>query len=603
MLVVTQLLDGRLSIKSDYFYKDRIKALPTAKFDQETKEWTIASCVIGTLEKNFAGELVYKTPRWVILNEPAPDMSKMYQISDKTIQASSLKLKPYDYQDFGIRFIIDKLNKYGFTILADDVGLGKTLQSIGAMKWYMENKGVKKILVVCKKSIKKQWKDEVKKFTDLCNDPDFVIRYTGTTAAQRKKEYKKFSAAKSGILITNYHTFLNDTPLVDALGIDFVIVDEVHSVKARTGKLNNNIGTVVKGKPTIFLTGTPVMSKPEDIFGIVQMADPSYFGPYSQFRDKYIVMGAGFRYGMRIVGAKNLDELRTKVQDIVIRRTEYEVAIQLPSVILQKKECDMDSTQEAIIQEIQKRQDEIGESMQKIREAQSYPGANKTALEERAAALETSSKALIAARQAAATDPRLFYVSNSRMMRETYGKLIPLNYKRSDKMDSILETVEDIVSNGDKVILFTKFRTCAQLVKNDIETLLKEPVMLYTGAEGDEQRNTAIDLFKNTSNHNILVGTEAMAEGLNLQVAKYVINIDQPDTFAIKTQRIGRARRVGSQFNNVVVYDMITMSTDKARSKDEERLENIEKNQNLTDALVNIDDAQREALIKAMKGA
>lgn len=90
---------------------------------------------------------------------------------------------------------------------------------------------------------------------------------------------------------------------------------------------------------------------------------------------------------------------------------------------------------------------------------------------------------------------------------------------------------------------------------------------------------------------------------VNLQVAKYVINIDQPDTFAIKTQRIGRARRVGSQFNNVVVYDMITMSTDKARSKDEERLENIEKNQNLTDALVNIDDAQREALIKAMKGA
>lgn len=90
---------------------------------------------------------------------------------------------------------------------------------------------------------------------------------------------------------------------------------------------------------------------------------------------------------------------------------------------------------------------------------------------------------------------------------------------------------------------------------------------------------------------------------VNLQVAKYVINIDQPDTFAIKTQRIGRARRVGSQFNNVVVYDMITMSTDKARSKDEERLENIEKNQNLTDALVNIDDAQREALIKSMKGA
>lgn len=90
---------------------------------------------------------------------------------------------------------------------------------------------------------------------------------------------------------------------------------------------------------------------------------------------------------------------------------------------------------------------------------------------------------------------------------------------------------------------------------------------------------------------------------VNLQVAKYVINIDQPDTFAIKTQRIGRARRVGSQYSNIIVYDMITLSTDKANSKDEERLQNIVNNHNLTDALVNIDEAQRQALITAMKGA
>ena len=93
-----------------------------------------------------------------------------------------------------------------------------------------------------------------------------------------------------------------------------------------------------------------------------------------------------------------------------------------------------------------------------------------------------------------------------------------------------------------------------------------------------------------------------MAEGLNLQNAKYIINIDQPDTLAIKTQRIGRTRRAGSQFDNVIIYDMITSSSTKAQSKDEERLENILNNQNITDALVSIDDAQRKALINAMKG-
>jgi superfamily II DNA/RNA helicase len=108
-------------------------------------------------------------------------------------------------------------------------------------------------------------------------------------------------------------------------------------------------------------------------------------------------------------------------------------------------------------------------------------------------------------------------------------------------------------------------------------------------------------LFNENENFPVLIGTDAMSAGLNLQIAKFVINIDQPDTYAIKIQRIGRARRAGSQFDNVIVYDMITSSTDSVKSKDEERLENIEKNKDLSDALVSIDNSQRQALINAMK--
>ena len=600
MLTITQRIDGRLSIKADYFYRYRIKNLPTARFEPETKEWIIESCILGTLENNFKGELVYKTPRWVILNQPMPDMSKMYQISDASLQVPQLKLKPYDYQNFGIKFLIDKLNKYGFVILADDVGLGKTPQTIGAIKWYIENKGVNKILIICKKSIKQQWADEVNKFTDLSKS--FVITYTGSTPAKRKKSYKIFNDAKSGILITNYHTFLNDTALINAMNIDFVVIDEVHSVKARTGKLNNNIGTVVKNKPTIFLTGTPVMSKPEDIFGIVQMSDLKYFGSYTEFRKRYLTVDTSGRYGARIVGAKNLDELRNKVQDIVIRRTEYEVAVELPQTIIQEKKCEMDSVQESILLKIQEVQDLIGNDIENLKSKQMGNHISAAEFTEKFNLLEAQSKALIAARQAASTDPRLFLTSNSKMMREKYGAMVPTSYKMSSKTESILDTIEDIVSNSDKVILFTKFKTCAEMIAKDIQAALKQNALLYTGGQNEEQRENAVSLFKNMSNYNILIGTEAMAEGLNLQVAKYVINIDQPDSFAIKVQRIGRVRRVGSQYSNVIIYDMITTSTDKAHSKDEERLQNIVNNQNLTDALVNIDEAQRQALIKAMKG-
>ena len=140
------------------------------------------------------------------------------------------------------------------------------------------------------------------------------------------------------------------------------------------------------------------------------------------------------------------------------------------------------------------------------------------------------------------------------------------------------------------------------MIANDIQSILKENVLLYTGMEDDIAREHAVDYFKNTTTYNVLIGTEAMNAGLNLQCARYVINIDQPDTLAIKTQRIGRARRAGSAFDNVIIYDMITMSTFHAKSKDEERIENISKNADLTDALVSIDEAQRIALINAMKG-
>lgn len=594
MLVITQLPSGQLSIKSDYFYRDRIKSIPTAKFNPDTKQWVIESFMLGTLENNFKGELVYKTPRWVILNQPMPDMSKMYEITDKSIVAPILKLKPYDYQDYGIRFMIDKILKNGFVLNADDVGLGKTIQTIATIKWFIENKNVSKILIICKKSIKKQWIDELNKFTDL--GQSFVFTKTGTTAAQRKKAYKEFDNASNGILVTNYHSFLNDTDIIKSMHIDFVVIDEVHSVKARTGKLNNNITKVTMGKPTVFLTGTPIMSKPEDIFGIVQMVDPNYFGQWTNFKNYYLTVDLDGRYGPRVVGAKHLDELRDKVQDIVIRRTEYEVSIQLPKTIIDTVLCQMDSTQEELLKAIAEDQDSIITSIDKLKVNGKIPDYNQSKAEQ----LEGRSKGLIAARQAASTDPRLFLHSTSKMMRDVYGKLIPSSYKMSDKTENIIDKVEDILASGDKVILFTKFRTCAQMISEDIHKQLKENVLLYTGMENDQQRDMAVDYFKNTTTYNVLIGTEAMAEGLNLQCAKYVINIDQPDTLAIKTQRIGRARRAGSAFNNVVVYDMITESTNTVRSKDEERLENINKNQDLTDALVSIDDAQRKALINAM---
>lgn len=226
MLTITQLPNGKLSIKADYFYRTRIKSVPTATFNPDTKQWVVEGFMLGELERRFAGELVYKTPRWVILNEPIPDMSAMYKLSRDDIDVPQMKLLPYDYQNYGIKFMIDKIEKQGFVLNADDVGLGKTIQTIGTMQYFVNNNNVNKILIICKKSIKKQWIEEIVKFTDM--DQDFVLIKTGSTAAQRKKAYAEFNKSTKAVLVTNYHSFLNDTAMFAQMNIDFVVIKQLH---------------------------------------------------------------------------------------------------------------------------------------------------------------------------------------------------------------------------------------------------------------------------------------------------------------------------------------------------------------------------------------
>lgn len=593
MLTVTQLASGLLGIKTNFFYKDRIKTIPTAKWNNDTKQWTIEKSALGYLEFEFDGELVYKTPKWVLHGEPMPDMSQMYKISDESIQVPDMKMKLYDYQQYGVRFMIDKMLKRNWVINADDVGLGKTCCSIATFKWFTENRGIKKILIICKKSVKKQWADEIVKFTDM--NKEFWIGYTGETAKKRKKSYDEFANADKGILITNHHTFLNDYLAISSLNPDFAVIDEVHTVKTRGGKMHDRIMYVVSNIPVIFLTGTPIMSKPEDIFGIVQIADSKYFGKWNDFSSRYITYSqnvyAGPYGGMQPVGAKNLDELRDKTQDVVIRRTCYEVSIQLPEITIVRKDVPIDDVQFALINAITQKQSEYLDEMQQLSKIKDDENAMR-----KYAMMDAMNKGLIASKQAAATDPRLFKMSTSKNIVDTFGAMVPSSYKMSSKIQSILDIVEDIMDAGNKVILFSKFKTAVMLVAEDIRTNLKQEVLTYTGSEDQVTRDKYIDMFRNTDVFNILIGTEAMSDSLNLQVANYVINIDQPDTFATKTQRIGRARRAGSQFSNVIVYDMITEG-----SKDVERLENINRNMNVTDALISLDEAQRLALINAMK--
>ena len=589
MLITTMLNENFLSVQFNYCteYINRIKTIPGATFDGHMRKWVVPTGAFDYYEEEFKGEILYNTPRWIITGEKPPDYSKMYNI-DKSIKVPSLKVVPYDYQNFGIRFMIDKLKKQKFVINADDVGLGKTLQAIGTMKHFIDNESYNKILIVCKKSLKKQWKDEIDKFTDLSTNT--FIEYTKSSKSQRNKLYDEIQKHNRCILITNYHTVMNDSAFLMSLGFEMVIIDEAHCVKARTGVINKAMTEACKpANKVIFLTGTPVMSKPDDLFGIVQIADKKYFGTWKDFNKRYIKEQYQGRF-LKTVGYMHLDELRDMVQNIIVRRTEHEVTLQLPQTIEKSITVTMDSTQKKIQDLINEDRMKISAELEALELKKGKPGVTELMAQK-----DGISKGLIAALQACANDPRLFNLSKSGMMKKRYAPLIPKTYKQSAKMEALIELVDEVLQANQKIIIFSKFERCCRLIKQDLEHALGVNVLLYTGEINDEERDMNIDTFKNSFDHNIIVLTDAGAEGLNLQVANHVVNFDLPDTPAIKTQRGGRARRAGSMYSRVFTYDLLTEN-----SKDIERNENIKKASSLFNSLVGVDKAQAEALKKAM---
>lgn len=551
-----------LSITCDYSYKDRVKKLPGAFFDFSEKKWKIPKSSLPDLMLYFKGELYFKTPLWKIRGMKEPPKQNIYFYNKKE-DIPKLNIKPYDYQILGMQFCIDRLEKFGFCLVGDQMGLGKTLTAVGTMKWYKEHRHVNRILIVCTKSLKFQWASEITRYTGWTN-----IHITGDAPKKRKEAYE--AAKNGGILITNYHNFLNDTELINDIDFDLCVIDEAHNVKARDGKMNNNIASVTRGRKTILMTGTPIMSKPDDIYGIVRLASSKCFGDYEDFENDYLVVEYGI-YGRQIVGAKNLDILQKIINGFLIRRTTDDIREDLPKVIPPVRiMAEMDNTQKKIMAYIEKQKTALDEQKSRFLDAKEW---------ERIEEINEKSKMYIAASQFVADDPNTLKSGPQSKLKSRLAGMVPGGYKMSNKTEATIDLVKNMLDEEDKVIIFCQYTTSAFMLKELIESILKIEVVTYTGRENTEQRKENRDRF--LEDVDVMIATAAAEAGLNLQVARYLINYEQPETYASKGQRLGRIRRIDSKFSEVREYDILTEG-----SFDEIRYNKIMRDKDLSEALI-----------------
>lgn len=565
---------------------ERIKSIMGAKFDKHDKLWTVPVECFDEVDEEFKGEIIWVTPRHEITGEPPPPPPKFWS-KIPINQVPNLKMQLYPFQVFGAQFLAYSAQyNDGVGFLGDQMGIGKTPQSIGGAE-IMRNKGlVSKTLVVCLSPLRMQWKEEgIEKFT---NSTAVVVK---GTAKQRQEIYD--NVMNYDYVIMNYEMIRQDMDILlqlqkqGAFNFDLVIFDEAHKMKNRAAKLSLACAKVTKAIPyKFFLSGTPLMNKPEEIYGLFQVASPKVFGKYTAFQKRYMKHAYNGKFS-EMVGYQNLDELRDKFSHYFLRRTNKEVEMDLPDMSEKNEYVEMTPFQKKLDKELQEYASHANDRVMKLR----AQGATKEELEK----VSGASKGAFMNRIALADAPELFTMSTSKAVKGKYGKLVDetTGAMKSPKLDRLIEIVEELHENGEKVVIFTQFKRMAQIIYRELKKKLNTNVIAYYGGLSQDDRDKRLKWFKTRKDCPIFVATESGSTGLNLQVAKYLINFDLPWTPAIWEQRKGRIRRLGSEFSRVKIINLILEG-----SIDETMYATLEKKQDIFNALVENDSRQSKRLSK-----
>ncbi|MCX7610278.1 MAG: DEAD/DEAH box helicase [Ignavibacterium sp.] len=527
-----------LSFKPIPYYLNRVKQILGAKYISAEKTWHIPKSCVEDVEEMFKGEIIWKTPKHVVKNEPAPPLPDYYKEIPKHKIPTTLPL--YSFQEFGANFMVWNAINVGFSILADKMGSGKTPTSLGATELMRDLGYIKnKVLVICKKTLKTQWlKEGVLKFT---NKTGIVI---DGTKAQRKKQWKE--AKTKDYIIINYEMLLNDYNEISQYDYDLIIVDEAHKVKSHTTKMNIALSQLAKEKQSygFILTGTPIMNRPQELYGLFRIFAPDYLGKWTDFVKNYLVVTFNGRYQEQ-VGIKNIDELQEKTQRYMLRRTEKELGIELPSLTTHNKIIEPTVHQEKLHKIVY-------EYMAQEREKLSHTKTPQERLQ-----IENKIQGYMQMLLAISDSLELLKMSDSSMAKKLLSHLTETkNTFYTPKIEQLLSDVEDIVESDEKVVIFTSFRRMAEFTKQKLEEN-GHKVLIIHGQISQEQRDMAKEKFWNDPNYSVLIGTDSMAEGLNLQCAKYLINLDLPWNPAIYGQRVGRIQRIGGH-NQIFVYNYLS---------------------------------------------
>lgn len=423
-------------------------------------------------------------------------VEELKRSTDSSLLINGIKGKLYPYQKVGVEFF---MNSGGKAMLCDEPGVGKTAQVLA----YLAHTGKKRTLVVCPASVKFSWEMEVKKWTKLKSQ--IIDGKTNMASIEHD----------TNVVIVNYDVLKRLFNQLMLIEWDCLVGDESHLIKNNTAQRTKAFKAIAKKvKSLILLTGTPVLSRPAELWNALTLMDPKTWVNYWDFTRRYCD-GHQSRWGWEAKGATNLEELQEKISRYFLRRRKEDVLKDLPKKVFIDFPVDMD---DKTFKEYNTAEKEFSKYLRDYKNKKPWE-ITKVMGGEKLAKIN-------ALRQIA-----------------VWGKI-----------NSAKELVQSIIDSGQKVLVFSSFNAPLEFLKMEFPD-----AVMITGKTPVKDRGEIIKQFQGDPDTNIFLGgTTAAGVGITLTAASYVIFLDYSWNPADMEQALNRAHRPGATAERLTIYQMFS---------------------------------------------
>ena len=552
-------------------YKELDKLLQDSEYKELPEFKTIDLSPIPLLPLEVASkakELTTIKYRETIIKSPNKKTTKDITLDfSKDIIKSIDSLPPkflqclYEFQKEGIKF---GLQRKGRILLADEMGVGKTVQAIGIALLYKEEWPV---LIICPSSLKFVWRDEILKWIPDINDDKINIQIFKTSKDIFKCGVK--------IYIMSYDLTVKLEEKIVNKNFKFIIADEAHYLKSPDAKRTKCLMPIIKkSKRVILITGTPILAKPVELYPLLSILRPDLFHNFKIFGNRYCDPKRNF-FGMDWTGSSHPKELNFILKNIMIRRLKKDVMSQLPPKKRQKVEIQTDPK---VIKQIMA----INLSSEKIIEK--FNELNNSSV-----------------------NPNLVnFVNNEDPGDENDNLLNLFNkvYKLSAeaKASGVKEYIHYLIENKCKFLIFAHHISMLDAIEEEVKKL-KVDYIRIDGKVKLEKRQEYVHKYQNDETCLVaILSITACYTGITLTAASTVIFSELHMTPAVMIQAEDRAHRIGQEHECVNIHylygpdtidEVLFKMLNQKQNIFSNTLDNLEKNMEVKNTFKKVGDFQK----------